>query len=385
MFPTYRSDSLFYFSSNGHLGMGGLDLFSATLLPDGNWKVENMKVPLNSEGDDFAMVFQKEDERGYFTSNRKEGARGGDDIYSFMLPVKRFSIAGLVLNEKDQLPVDSANVRLIGSEGTNLEYTTDSTGQFSFNLKPETDYILVSLKRGFLNGKVRETTMGIPDSRKFEVSLVMAPIERPVELPNILYDLAKWDLRPESMVALDELVETLNDNPNITIELMSHTDVRPFSTMSNLELSQRRAQSVVNYLMSKDIDGDRLKARGYGPEMPRVIDSLMAIDYTFIAQGDTLNKFFIDDLDQTEDQEIAHQLNRRTEFRVLSTDFVPRDKAAQGMDQDQLILEMGQKELNKGREAAGFTGKGVDKDMQNRKREAAAEKIKKTKEGKKLP
>ncbi|MBT5425390.1 MAG: OmpA family protein [Bacteroidetes bacterium] len=382
MFPYFKNDSLFYFSSNGHLGLGGLDIFESRLQPDGKWIVENMKVPLNSEADDFGIVFQKQDKQGYFTSSRDEGGRGGDDIYSFVLPVKRFSVSGVVLNENDQLPIDSVNVSLIGSEGTNLEYITDSTGIFSFNLKPETDYILVSLKRGFLNGKFRETTMGIPDSRNFEVSLVMAPIEKPVELPNILYDLAKWDLRPESLVALDDLVETLEDNPNITIELMSHTDVRPFSTMSNLELSQRRAQSVVDYLMSKDIEGDRLKARGYGPELPRSIDELMAEEYDFIVAGDTLSKEFIEALENNDNQEIAHQINRRTEFRVLSTDYVPRDKLNDGMDLDQQILEMGQKELNRGGRKQGT---GIDAEVNKMRKAAAKEKIGKIETIKKLP
>lgn len=350
MFPFAKSDSLIYFSSTGHLGMGGLDLFEARLQPDGSWNVENMKYPLNSEADDFGIVFQPGNEQGYFTSSRAEDARGGDDIYSFVLPTKRFSIAGTVLNEETGQPVDSASVRLIGSDGTNLEYATDSTGKFSFNLKPETDYILVSLKEKFLNGKVRETTMGIPDSRDFEVALYMAPIYKPIELPNILYDLAQWSLRPESMVALDELVETLEDNPNITIELMSHTDVRPFRTLSNLELSQRRAQSVVDYLIEKGIHPQRLQARGYGPDVPRVVDESIASQYDFLAVGDTLGKAYIDALPDNEKQEVAHQLNRRTEFRVLSTDFVPQEQKDEGVDVNQQILEMGRRELQSGEE-----------------------------------
>ena len=350
MFPYAKSDSLIYFSSNGHIGMGGLDIFKARLTPDGTWMVENMKYPINSEADDFGMTFQKDDEQGYFTSSRAEG-KGGDDIYSFLLPSKKFSIAGLVLNEETEQPIDSASVRLIGSDGTNLEYTTDSTGKFSFNLKPETDYILVSLKSKYLNGKVRETTVGIPDSRDFETALFMAPIFKPIELPNILYDLAQWSLRPESMVALDELVETLEDNPNITIELMSHTDVRPFRTLSNLELSQRRAQSVVDYLIQKGIDPDRLKARGYGPDVPRVVDEVIAAQYDFVAVGDSLNKEYIDALKDSQKQEVAHQLNRRTEFRVLSTDFVPKARRAEGVDVNQQILEMGQRELRLGGES----------------------------------
>lgn len=387
MFPFLRNDSTLYFSSDGHLGMGGLDIFKAVRSSDGNWRVENMKYPVNSIGDDFGIIFQRQEEEGYFTSNRAEDTRGGDDIFSFLLPTKKFSLAGVILNEETQDPIDQADVRLIGSDGTNLEYATDSTGKFSFKLKPETDYIVVSLKEGYLNGKIRETTVGLPESRDFDVTLVMAPIEKPVELPNILYDLAKWDLRPESLVALDALVETLEDNPNITIELMSHTDVRPFRTMSNLELSQNRAQSVVDYLISKDIPGDRLKARGYGPEVPRVIDEKLAEEYDFLNVNDSLSKEFIEALPEEEMQEIAHQLNRRTEFRVLSTDYVEKDLRDQNMNVDDQILKMGMDELQQGKKTFDKSS-GGDEALREARKKAAEEKIKKASEkkgGDKLP
>jgi peptidoglycan-associated lipoprotein len=375
MFPFVRNDSTLYFSSDGHLGMGGLDIFKAVQSPDGNWRIENMKYPVNSIGDDFGIIFQRMEEQGYFTSNRAEGTRGGDDIFTFLLPTKKFSIAGIVVNEETQDPIDEANIRLIGSDGTYLEYPTDSTGKFDFKLKPETDYIVVSLKQGFLNGKVRETTVGLPESRDFDVTLFMAPIEKPIELPNILYDLAKWDLRPESLVALDDLVETLEDNPNITIELMSHTDVRPFRTMGNLELSQNRAQSVVDYLISKGISPDRLKARGYGPEIPRVIDEELAGEYDFLNLNDSLSKEFIEALPDEEKQEIAHQLNRRTEFRVLSTDYVEKELQDRNMNIDDQILEMGREELMEQR-------KGGNEALREANKKAAAEKIKKAVEKK---
>jgi len=348
MFPFVKSDSVFYFSSNGWPGLGGLDIFKATLDKEGKWIIENMKVPVNSTADDFGIVFQKDEEKGYFTSSRLEKSRGGDEIYSFVLPQKRFNMLGRVINERTTMPIGGADVRLIGSDGTSLEYKTDSTGNFSFKLKAETDYLLVAFKRGFLNGKLRETTMGLEVSRDFNATLVLAPYEKPIELPNILYDLAKWDLRPESMVALDALVETLEDNPNITIELMSHTDVRPFRAMTNLELSQNRAQSVVDYLISKGIAPDRLKARGYGPDQPRVVDDKIAATYNFLNAGDTLSKALIDNLPSDQDKEVAHQLNRRTEFRVLRNDYVPGGKPGNEIDAQQQILIRGMEELQQG-------------------------------------
>jgi peptidoglycan-associated lipoprotein len=349
MFPFVKSDSLLYFSSNGHLGLGGLDVFKATLKPDGNWTIENMKAPINSTADDFGIIFQRDEERGYFTSSRLDKSKGGDEIYSFVLPEKRFNMTGRVINEQTTMALGGADVRLIGSDGTSLEYKTDSTGGFSFKLKPETDYLLVAFKRGFLNAKLRETTMGLESSRDFNATLALAPYEKPIELPNILYDLAKWDLRPESMVALDALVETLEDNSNITIELMSHTDVRPFRAMSNLELSQNRAQSVVDYLISKGIFADRLKARGYGPDLPRVVDEKIADQYNFLKVGDSLTKEYIDVLPNDESKEIAHQLNRRTEFRVLRNDYVPGGKEGNEADAQKQILMRGMEELQQGK------------------------------------
>jgi len=348
MFPFVKSDSLFYFSSNGHPGLGGLDIFKAQLKPDGKWAIENMKYPINSTADDFGIIFQKDEEKGYFTSSRTDKSKGGDEIYSFVLPEKRFNMTGRVVNEQTNLPLTAAEVRLICSDGSSFEYKTDSTGNFSFKLKPETDYLLVAFKKGFLNGKLRETTKGLETSRDFNATLVLSPYEKPIELPNILYDLAKWDLRPESMVALDALVETLEDNPNITIELMSHTDIRPFKAMSNLELSQNRAQSVVDYLISKGIASDRLKARGYGPDVPRVVDEKIAKAYAFLQIGDTLTKARIDQLPNDQDKEVAHQLNRRTEFRVLRNDYVPGGKTGdEGAAQQQLLIQ-GLQELQQG-------------------------------------
>ena len=348
MFPNIRHDSILYFSSNGHPGMGGLDIFKAFKNEEDKWVIENMKYPVNSSADDFGIVFQTDDERGYFTSDRKEGSKGGDDIFSFFLPQVRFNLAGTVINEKTELAVKEAEIRLIGSDGTSLEFTTDTTGKFSFKLKPQTDYIVVAFKKGFLNGKIRETTMGIEENRDFNVSLMLAPIEKPVELPNILYDLAKWDLRPESMVALDLLVETLEDNPNITIELMSHTDIRPFRTMTNLELSQLRAQSVVDFLISKGIQADRLVARGYGPEVPRVVDERIKAQYDFLQVMDTLTRDYIDKLRNDQIREVAHQLNRRTEFRVLRTDYIPKELKEKGIDVEQQLIDRGLEELQKG-------------------------------------
>lgn len=323
VFPYVRNDGTLYFSSDGHIGMGGLDIFKAVPQSDGSWIVTNMKPPINSFSDDFGIVFEGNAERGIFSSARK--GRGNDDLYSFELPPLLFSVTGLVKDEKSGAPIAASTIQLIASDGSNLQAETGNSGDFRFELKPDVDYIFLASKRGYLNGKERETTKGQEKSREFMVTILLTAIDRPIELPNIFYDFNKWDLRPESMVSLDRLVETLNDNPNITIELMSHTDSRDTEEF-NFDLSQKRAQSVIQYLIEKGIESDRLSAKGYGESSPKVVDSDIASQWSFLKNGTTLSETYINTLANEEQKEIAHQINRRTEFRVLSTDYEPLKK-----------------------------------------------------------
>lgn len=296
----------------------GLDIFKAELQPDGRWLVDNMRYPINSSADDFGISFRGENESGLFSSTRK--GRSNDEIYSFMLPPLRFSVTGLVKDEKTGEPIPDALVQLIASDGTTVRDNTGQSGEFRFMLNEDVDYIFLASKEGYLNGKEKETTRGQDKSREFLTTILMTSIDKPIELPNILYDFNKWDLRPESMVSLDKLVETLNDNPNVTIELMSHTDSRDTEEY-NMELSQKRAQSVVDYLINKGIDPGRLSAKGYGESSPKVVDAQLASEYDFLREGYILNEELINSLPDDEQKEIAHQINRRTEFRVLSTEY----------------------------------------------------------------
>ncbi len=320
LFPFVRSDGTLYFASDGHIGMGGLDIFSATPQGGDSWLVQNMKAPVNSPADDFGIVFERDADKGIFSSARK--GRGDDDLYTFEMPPLLFSVTGLVRDEKSGQPVQGAAVQLIASDGANMQTETGAAGDFKFSLRPEVDYIFLASKKGYLNGKEKETTRGQDKSREFMATIQLTPIDRPIELPNIFYDFGKWDLRPESMVSLDRLVETLNDNPNVTIELMSHTDSRDTEEF-NLDLSQKRAQSVVDYLIGRGIVADRLTARGYGETSPKVVDEEIMKNAPFLRLGETLTEQFINGLASDEQKEIAHQVNRRTEFRVLRTDYEP--------------------------------------------------------------
>ena len=318
LFPYIRSDGSLYFASDGHIGMGGLDIFKATSQPDGSWMVKNMKPPINSSSDDFGIVFEDGNERGIFSSTRK--GRENDDLYTFELPPLRFNVTGLVKDEKTGSPIQGSVVQLIASDGSNLQAETGASGDFKFSLKQDVDYIFLASKRGYLNGKEKETTKAQEKSRDYMVTILLTAIDKPIELPNIFYDFGKWDLRPESMVSLDKLVETLTDNPNVTIELMSHTDSRDTEEY-NLDLSQKRAQSVVQYLIEKGIDPARLSPKGYGESTPKVVDAVITAQNPFLKQGTSLSEQFINSLASEEQKEIAHQINRRTEFRVLKTDF----------------------------------------------------------------
>ena len=320
VFPYVRSDGTLYFSSDGHIGMGGLDVFKATQDERGAWTVENLRAPINSFADDFGISFIPGEDRGFFSSSRK--GRGNDDIYSFLFPPLRFNIIGTVRDEKTEEVLPGATVRLVGSDGLTMETETAADGTFRFTLNPATDYVFLASREGYLNGKGRETTKGQEQSRDFRMTILLSSIAKPIELShsNVFYDFARWDLRPEAMVSLDRLVETLNDNPNIIIEIMSHTDSRDTEEF-NLELSQKRAQSVVDYLIEKGIASERLRARGYGESAPKMVTRKIHEEYPFLPEGTVLNESFIESLADIEQRETAHQMNRRTEFQVLSTGY----------------------------------------------------------------
>jgi peptidoglycan-associated lipoprotein len=261
--------------------------------------------------------------KGVFSSTRK--GKGNDELYAFEFPPLKFNITGLVKDEKTSAPITASTVYLIASDGNNLQAETGTGGDFKFILKPDVDYIFLASKKGYLNGKEKETTKGQERSRDFMVTILLTPIDRPIELPNIFYDFGKWDLRPESMVSLDKLVETLTDNPEVTIELMSHTDSRDTEEY-NYDLSQKRAQSVVQYLIEKGIEPERLSAKGYGESSPKVVDASVVAQASFLRSSTPLTEQYINSLASDEQKEIAHQINRRTEFRVLRTDYVSPKK-----------------------------------------------------------
>lgn len=321
MFPFIRDNGELYFSSDYHVGIGGLDIFKATPVKSEDkkihWNIENMQAPINSPGDDFGIAFVEGKDEGFFSSNRK-GSRG-DDLYSFALPPKIYKAEGEIVDANTGTRVKNAYIRIIGTDGTMLKIRSDD-GKFQYKLNPETEYIFAAFKDGFLNAKTLINTIGYEDSKDFKLELSLTPTDAPINVSNINYEFGKWDLLTSSQSALDSLVNLLNQNPTIVIELMAHTDFVG-SAAYNSELSQKRAQSVVNYLASKGINQRRLVAKGYGETWPKVITKSLAMSYDFLKQGDELTEEFINNLATDEQKETAKALCRRTEFRVLRNDF----------------------------------------------------------------
>ena len=322
MFPTFRPNGDLYFSSDGHPGMGGLDIFIVksnhiSPLSNVNYKPEHPGFPLNSQGDDFGMTFEGMQNKGFFSSNRGDN-RGLDHIYSFYNPEIVQTVKGWVY-EQDGYELTAAQVYMVGNDGTNLKLSVKGDGSFTQEIKPGVDYVMLGTCKGYLNHQQQLRVEPVKESKEYVLQFPLANISAPVLIENIFYDFDKATLRPESATALDELVKLLNDNPHVTIELSAHTDYKG-SDIYNERLSQRRAESVVRYLIEHGIASDRLTPKGYGESNPKKIKKKVAERYTFLKEGDELTEDYIAKLPE-EQQEQCNQLNRRTEFRVLRTTY----------------------------------------------------------------
>ncbi len=329
MFPYVAGDGTLYFSSKGHIGMGGLDIFMAKQANGVFEEPVNLKYPVNSSNDDFAFIIDElTGDRGFLSSDR-DGGKGGDDIYAWTLPPLLFTVSGKVIDADTRANIEGATIELFGSDGSSVPFKTDKTGAYKFDLKPETSYKVSATMPNYLNKYLEVSTIGIEQSKDFigDFDFAMRSTLRAIELPEVYYDLAKWDLRPESKKALDGLLQTLEENPTIVIELGSHTDSRPIP-MTNDTLSERRALSVENYLVDKGVPKDRLDHHGYGDHEPRILIK----DMGSFSKGDTLNDEFINKLKTTKLKEEAHQLNRRTEFKVLRTNYVKGQAATDSIN-----------------------------------------------------
>lgn len=321
MYPTVHPDGTLYFASSGHPGYGGLDLFMAkrdtTVRDSAAWLVFNMGAPFNSNSDDFGITFAGNTQNGFFSSNRKE-KKALDRIYEFVLPEMVFLVQGAITDNNGE-PVSNATIRLVGDDGTHTRVQARRDGTYKIKLSKDVRYVMLATARGYLNAREQFNTLNLADSKTQQLDFTLSPVSKPVTMDNIFYEFGKWDLTPASETGLVSLVKLLNDNPNITIELSAHTDMKGDSVF-NVNLSEKRAQSVCNYLISKGIERERLTPVGYGKQKPVVADKALHDKYPFIPQEQELNEEFILTL-TPEQQEICNQINRRTEFKVLRTTY----------------------------------------------------------------
>ena len=316
LYPHFRADGRLYFASKGHPGYGGLDLFYA-VRRDSVWDLFNMGAPFNSQNDDFGITFAGVTEKGFFSSNRGQ-KRGYDQIYSFYLPEMEFIVEGTVLDNNGE-HLSDANIRLIGDDGTNVKAQIRRDGTYRLKLNKDTRYVMLVTSRGYLNQKQQLSTLGLNDSHTYQQDFALAPISKPVKMGNIFFKFGSWELTADSEDGMQALVKLLNDNPNITIEMAAHTDMIG-NNAANQELSLKRAQSVVNYLIKHGIEKARLTPVGYGEEKPVVVDEVLHKQYTFLPKDQVLDEAFITTL-PADQQEVCNSLNRRTEFRVLKTTY----------------------------------------------------------------
>ncbi len=321
MFPYMHADGTLYFASNGHPGYGGLDIYKAerdtTFTDSVVWVLYNMGAPFNGTGDDFGITFAGNTQDGFFSSNKGD-KKGYDKIYRFWLPEMEFLVEGTV-NDEQGNPIADAKLRIVGSDGTNSKVNARHDGTYKIKLKKDVKYVMLATARGYLNAKEQWNTLGLKDSKTYEKNFALSPISRPVKMDNIFYEFGRWEITKASEEELNRLVKLLNDNPNITIELSAHTDLVG-NDEYNLDLSQKRAQSCCNYLLSQGIEAERLTPVGYGKTKPVICDKALNKQYPWIPVDQALDETFILAL-PTDKQEICNQINRRTEFKVLKTTY----------------------------------------------------------------
>ncbi|MEQ8555924.1 MAG: OmpA family protein [Cyclobacteriaceae bacterium] len=317
VFPFVSQSGKLYFSSNGHPGFGNLDLYVATR-EYGNITVENLGEPMNSSSDDFAL-YEFDLTRGFFASNRP-GGKGDDDIYTYVnedpdLKIVNYYLTGVTVTHDDggaKIILPNTKVSLLSTENNEIldEAYTNEDGAFQFRVYPEEVYNLIGEKTDYFTSRKKFSTLNRSVDKSelkdfitnvtFNTEVVMERIviEKPIVLENIYYDLDKATIREDAALVLDSLVTIMNDNPDIYVELGSHTDVRADDAY-NMDLSYRRARAAVQYMINNGIDASRITAKGYG-ESQLVIENAI-----------------------TEEE---HQKNRRTEFKVLRYDPGEREE-----------------------------------------------------------
>ena len=333
--PFVHKDGTLFFASKGHVGMGGFDIFRATKRPSGQFgKVKNMKYPINSSYDDFGIIFSgKGAMNGFYTSNRR-GGRGGDDIYEVKLSDLKFKMEGILVDTESTDPIQGVSIHIEGSDGSSFDAITNKEGFFDLGdeaIKQGVEYEVAYSKDTYVtvNDTVTTQDLTIHDFESTDegflytisVDLSLKVYRLPVVLPQIEYDLGSAELREMAKKDLDKLVGVLQTNPDLRIQLRSHTDFRSGDDF-NLALSQKRADACVSYLIEQGIEESRLEAVGMGEAEPLTLQD----DRSGFTKGDVLSQEFIESIRSKRRRNLAHQMNRRTDFKQIETDPVDSEK-----------------------------------------------------------
>lgn len=345
MYPWIDKKGNLYFSSDGHEGLGGLDVFIAKLGLKTWGKPENLKVPINSPADDLGLIFNSDKTVGYISSNR-EGGLGMDDLYEVRLLPFLYILKGKVIDTNSGEKLDNVQIKLEGNDGSVHFAKSSINGDYEFGtkvLRGDVSYKIVSRLRKYLAQVTSFSTLGIPVEEfdpvdgayvsTSQLDIELDHISDPIVLPHIEYDYDSAKLRHEAEEGLDLLVDVLEENPDIIITLRSHTDHKG-GDKYNLKLSQDRAQSCVDYLVSRGIDNNRLRAEGMGETDPFTITENFESSF---GPGTILTESYISRLPSKKEEE-ARQYNRRTDFKVLG-EIIKRGNVASSDDSDILLTD----------------------------------------------
>ncbi|NQY68256.1 MAG: OmpA family protein [Flavobacteriales bacterium] len=320
-FPVIRKNGTLYFASDGHKGMGGLDIYKAKRLTDSTFSDPiNLKYPMNTTRDDFGITFKGDENSGIFSSNR-HGGKGGDDLYVFNRPPIVVELEGVVTNETTEEVIGEAIVELIGDDQTVKTYTTKADGYYKFKLGEDVNYIIQVRKTGYISKDLELTTVGLMKSTTLQLdNLTLIDLKEPINLPNVMYEISSYKLKNGTQESLNQLVNTLNKYPKMRIQLRAHTDYSGKDHLNNM-LSVKRAKSVMEYLIQHDISAERLEAIGFGESSPLRVSKKIAKTSSYEVD-DHLTEEFLGPVSKRGDPKWQEgmQLNRRTEFFILSMD-----------------------------------------------------------------
>lgn len=316
MFPYMRKDGIMYFSSNGHAGFGGLDIFRAITSKEGEITVENMGTPINSSTDDFAISFEGETEKGYFSSAR-ENTKGDDNIFKFELPELEFGLIVTLLNGATLQPIKNSYIKLIGSDGTQLKLSIPPDGKLKIGLIKDCEYTMLCAAKGYLYQREKFSTQNLTSSKNIEYNINLQPLNESFVIDYLIFETGKAECEPLQEATLLKLLTLLSSNNEMVLEISGHTDLTPEDN-SNNDISSQRAQNIANQLIAKGANPNQLKVIGQGNKIPLKISDKLASDYKFLKKGEVINEKSLSLLRSNKEKESSNQLLRRVEVKIGS-------------------------------------------------------------------